>query len=76
MDSNTRTYRLPDGVETSDLDVYLSEWDKLGNSLSEIIGERIIGLDPGFTFRYGYNYVDIPAGIAIRIVEKCNGNRK
>ena len=68
-------YRLPNGNMTASIHSYLEEWKSLGQVLEDIVGESLIGFDPGYTFEHGHNTFRVPTDIAIRIVEKCrHGN--
>lgn len=61
-------YRLPNGKETDDQDFYLQQWESVGEALSKIVVEKLIGFDPSYLFQYGCSSFSIPGDIALRIV--------
>lgn len=65
----TMMYRLPDNSHTEDADLYVAEWRKMGDRLSDALDVRIFEFDPDFLIDNGENgRATVPVWLAQKII--------
>lgn len=72
----SKEHRLPDGTWTTDIDLFVREWDKIRKPF-EALGFRVIGFDPGIALcdaKTNGGTFDIPLYAAKRIIEALPSN--
>lgn len=70
----TKEFRLPNMEYTSNIDVFISEWDKIKTPF-EALGFKVIGFDPGIALcdaTTDMGYFNLPMYAAVRILEAIN----
>lgn len=70
----TKEFRLPNREYTSNIDVFISEWDKIKTPF-EALGFKVIGFDPGIALcdaTTDMGYFNLPMYAAVRILEAIN----
>lgn len=62
-------FRLPDGKYTSSASRLSREWARIYKPICKELGVKVIGFDPGISFRYNDDdgYFTLPTSIAIKI---------
>ena len=69
-----KTYRLPTGEITEDVDDYVDEWQALGESVEWATGGKCGAFDPGFVVFVGDNSraLEIPVFVARHMAKLRN----
>lgn len=73
--SGNSLYRLPDGNETYDVNLYVETWRKLGDDVCSLIPDSYCNaFDPGLNIVRGPNgsSFSLPADFALKVQELVN----
>jgi hypothetical protein len=63
-------YRLPLGVETTDVDAYIEAWRALGRPLADAVGGVLHSYDPNVAIHVDGHIWTVPVRVAQRLVDR------
>lgn len=69
----SKSYKLPLGGQTNDVDEYVKEWTDLANPLAELLEMKVYGFDPAITLSTDaamFPTVSFSPSKAKRLIEK------
>jgi hypothetical protein len=60
---------LPTGEQSYNVRKYVSAWQELAKPITKATGHRLRAFDPGLSFTDGRLVWDIPASVALKLVD-------